>query len=163
MMQFTADFDDDLEKTQNLPILISATQREELLRREHAEQNQIAELTRENLRQAKEIAQLRSDQKNTKQPAELDLLTEARFFEICGGLKDALTKVLDECRMRSVSLDCELTARHVLDNCCDELERILSGPEPALPAFVKIDRRRRAAMPPPPIRNRRSPSSATKV
>ena len=157
MMQFTADFDDDLEKTQHLPILPTAAERERRSQRERAEQTEIAELTRKNLQQANEIAQSK-----TIPPTELDLLTEARFFEVCGGLKDALAKVLDECRTRDISLACEHTARHVLDNCCEELERILSGPELAPPAFVQIERRRSVAIRAPHIRNRRSPPQALK-
>lgn len=159
MMHLTADFDDDLEKTQNLPSLTAAAQRDELSTREHAQRNEIAALTRKTLQQAREIAHLRNDQKKRIQPTELDLLTEARFFEVCGGLKDALAKVLDECRRRNVTLDCAGAAHHVLDNCCDELERILSGPELAPPAFVQIDRRR-SALRPPHIRNRRLPPHA---
>jgi hypothetical protein len=160
MMQVNADFDDDLEKTQNLPSLKTGAQREEISQREHADKNEIAKLTRKNLQQAREIVHLRNEQKKCSQPTELDLLTEARFFEVCGGLKDALAKVLDECRRRSVKLDCAGTAHHVLDNCCDELERILSAPEVAPPAFVQIDRRRRSALRPPHIRNRRLPPQA---
>jgi len=160
MMQSNADFDDDLEKTQNLPILTSAVQRQELSQLERAERNEIAALTRKNLQQAREIAHLRSNQKKGGQPTELDLLTEARFFEVCGGLKDALAKVVDECKRRNFALDCAGTAHHVLDNCCDELERILSGPELSPPGYVQIDRRRGSALRPAHIRNRRLPPQA---
>jgi hypothetical protein len=136
MMQFTADFDDDLEKTQSLLILPTPVQKDEPTQRERAALIEIENLTRENLQQARQIAQLRNDQMTWTalhskpfQAADLNFLTEARLFEVCAGLKHTLMKVLDECRTRRFVLSCGNTARNMLDDYCDELEEILSSPE----------------------------------
>lgn len=132
MIDFTTSSNEDLEKTQRLPALTADAQLDEALQRERAAQIEIVELKRQNLRQAKEIEQLRERHIGTlhrfTQTIERSVATEEGLFEACGALKDALSKVLGECRTQSLTLNCESAARRAFEDSCDKLERILSAP-----------------------------------
>jgi hypothetical protein len=113
MINFTADCNEDLERTQRLPVVTVEVQLDEALRRERAARIEIVELLRQNLQQA---------------------TTEERLFEVCGALRNALAKILDECQTRSVALRSARVAHEVLERCCDELEQVLSVPGFSAPA-----------------------------
>jgi hypothetical protein len=123
MIDFTTDINEDLEKTQRLPVLSADAQLDEALRRERAVRIQIVELMRQNLQQAQEL--------------ERHVTTEERLFEVCGAFKDTLSKVLRECRTRGLALHCEGTAHRALEDCCDTLEQILSDPGFSAPAGAR--------------------------
>jgi hypothetical protein len=147
MIDFPSDIDEDLEKTQRLPVLTADVQLDEALLRERAARIEIAELMRHNLRQAKEIEQLRGKRIGTLFPQphrlphalERQFTTEERLFEVCAALKDTLSKVLRECRTRNLALDCGSAARRALEDCCDKLEQILSAPGFHAPTAGRAD------------------------
>jgi hypothetical protein len=136
MIDSITDSNEDLEKTQRLPVLTADLQLDEALRRERAARTEIVELLRQNLRQAEEIEQLRGSNTGARSPQvhkvvhtiEQNVSTEERLFEVCGALKDTLSKVLKECRTRRLALKCENAARRALDDSCHKLEQILSAP-----------------------------------
>jgi hypothetical protein len=130
MIDFSTDFNDDLERTQRLPALTAQMQLDEALQRERAARMEIVELMRQNLRQAKEAEHLRARQIGTRltQTIERHVLTEEKLFEVCGALKDTLSMVLKECRTRRLALNCGGAARRAFDSSCHKLEEILSAP-----------------------------------
>jgi hypothetical protein len=147
MIDFPADINEDLEKTQRLPVLSADVQLDEAFQRERAARIEIAELMRQNLRQAKEIEQLRGKHIDALLPhpqrfapaIERQFTTEERLFEVCGALKDTLSKVLRECRTRSLALHCGSAARRALEDSCDKLEQILSAPGFHAPTADRAD------------------------
>jgi hypothetical protein len=136
MIDFATDINEDLEKTQPLPVLTAELQIDEALQRKRAERIEIVELMRQNLQQAIEIEQLRSKRIGALFPhaqrfthtIDPGVTTEERLFEVCGALKNALSKVLNECGARSFALNCGSAASRMLEDSCYELERILSAP-----------------------------------
>jgi len=114
MIDCISNFNDDLERTQPLPVLTADVRLEDALRRERSERIEIVELMRQNLQQVKDIEPL--------------FTTEERLFEVCGALKEALSKVLNECRTRGLTLNCGNAASRMLEDSCFDLERILSAP-----------------------------------
>ncbi len=106
MLDFTTYIDEDLERTQRLPVLTAEVQLDEAFQRERAERFEI----------------------------EPHVTTEERLFEVCGALKDTLSKVLNECRTRSIALNCGSAASRALEDSCYRLEQILSAPGFSAPA-----------------------------
>jgi hypothetical protein len=143
----STDINEDFEKTQRLPVLTADVQIDEALQRERAARIEIVELLRQNLRQAKEIEQLRQRDIGTPFPQphrdtqtiERHVTTEEQLFEVCGALKHTLSKVLTECRTRNLGLHCATTARRALDDSCDKLEQILSAPGFSAPTASPAD------------------------
>jgi hypothetical protein len=135
MIDFT-DCNEDLEKTQQLPILTPDLQLDEALQRERAARIEIVELMRQNLRQANEIERLHNRHTGDLLPnaskfssaVERNITTEEKLFEVCGALKDTLSNVLKECQTRNLSLNCGSSARRALEDSCEKLEQILSAP-----------------------------------
>jgi hypothetical protein len=135
MIDFT-DVNEDLEKTQHLPALTPDVELDEALKRERAARIEIVELMRQNFQQAQEIERLRSNDSEELSPRAhrfphaiaRHITTEERLFEVCGALKDTLSKVLRECRTRDLALQCENSARRALEDSCETLEEILSAP-----------------------------------
>jgi hypothetical protein len=136
MIDCISNFNEDLEKTQPLPVLTAEVHLDEALRRERAARIEIVELIRRNLQQAKEIEQLRSKQTEASfshayqftKTMEPHLTTEEGLFEVCGALKNTLSKILNECRMRGFALNCGNAASRMLEDSCFNLEQILSAP-----------------------------------
>ena len=136
MIDFPADTSEDLEKTQRLPVLTADVQLDEAFQQARSARIEIAELMRQNLQQAREIEQLRDEHIGALFPLshrvthtiERQATTEERLFEVCGALKDTLSMVLRECRMRSLPLSCGTAAGRALEDSCDKLEQILSAP-----------------------------------
>jgi hypothetical protein len=146
MIDLTTDINEDLEKTQRLPVLAADVQLDEALQRERAARLEILELMRQNLRQAKELEQLRGRHIGLFPQAhqfthtiEPHVTTEERLFEVCGVLKDTLSKVLNECRTRRFALDCGSAANRMLEDSCYKLEQILSAPGFSAPTACHAD------------------------
>jgi hypothetical protein len=106
MIDCISNFNEDLEKTQPLPLLTADVRLEEALRRERSERIEIVEVM---------------------------------LFEVCGALKDGLSTVLSECRARGFALNCGNAAGRMLEDCCSELERILSAPGFSAPTDRQAD------------------------
>jgi hypothetical protein len=131
-----ADIEDDFEKTQRLPLLTAEIQLDEVLQRECAARSEIVELMRQNLQQRKDLERLRSSRHEAlfatlhllAGASDADANTEQTLFEVCGALKESLWKVLDECQMRGIALDCGDAASRTLENSCARLDHILSAP-----------------------------------
>jgi hypothetical protein len=132
MIDFAPSPSEDLEKTQRLPLLTPDALLDEALQREILAQVRIAELTRQNSEQAKEIVRSRATHIGTLERFQHTIVewasTEEALFEACGALKDALSKVLEECHAEGLTLNCERAARDALEGSCDKLEHILSAP-----------------------------------
>jgi hypothetical protein len=130
-----ADGNEDFEKTQLLPALTPDVQLDEALRRERGSRIEIEELMRRNVQQAKEIEQLRGRirvlfplARQFSHANERRVTAEEGLFEVCGALKDMLSKVMEECGTRGLALHCGNAARRTFEDSCDKLERILSAP-----------------------------------
>jgi hypothetical protein len=147
MIDCITNINEDLEKTQPLPVLTAEVQLDEALRRERAARIEIVELMRHNLQQAKEIEQLRGRHIGAPFPKALRftqtiepyLTTEERLFEVCGALKNTLSKVLNEGRMRGFALNCGNAASRMLEDSCFNLEQILSAPGFSAPTDCHAD------------------------
>jgi hypothetical protein len=147
MIACTANINEDLERTQRLPVFTAEVQLGEALERERAERIEIVELMRQNLQQAKEIEQLRAWHVGVPSPhanrfgrlIEQYVTTEERLFVVCGALKDALSKVLSECGARKFALNCGRDAGRRLEDSCFELEQILRAPGFSAPAVRRAD------------------------
>jgi hypothetical protein len=146
MLDF-AGFDDDLERTQSLPVLTTEMQLDETLERERAALLEIVELMRQNWAQAEEIERLQRrcdaapapDGTPFTRPVERRVRTEEKIFEVCAALKNTLSQVLGECQTRGVTLQCGASARHSLEDSCEALEQILCAPGFQAPAFSRAD------------------------
>jgi len=137
-----ADIDDDFERTQRLPLLTAEVQLDEVLQRECAARIEIVELMRQNLQQRKDLERLRSSRHEAlfarlhqlAGASDADANTEQTLFEVCGALKESLWKVLDECQVRGIALDCGQAAGQALEHSCSRLDYILSAPGFCAPA-----------------------------
>lgn len=107
-------FDDDLERTQALPVLTPALLLDASLG-----------LSQVTLQRAAYAAGVPAE---TGECNEGDFTTEGALFEVCGSLQDSLAAVLSECRARGFDLRCGNAARRALDTACDRLDRALSAP-----------------------------------
>jgi hypothetical protein len=82
-------------------------------------------------------AEVQLDEAFQRERAERFEIEELMLFEVCGALKDTLSKVLNECRTRSIALHCGSAASRMLEDSCYKLEQISSAPGFSAPSGTR--------------------------